>query len=174
MLWPVRRVLVVTVVLAVVCWHAVGLWQRYAPPSPAEASARLMAGTADKQDRLRCLAVVRAAPAEDPLARLRGAAAALLLEDRADWQERVDAAGPEGVLLRGQGDPWPADEAEARRLAADASFGEHGLRRFLFGQWLRARGDAAAAVELDAARAGAIAAGSTLGAELAAAASAGR
>jgi hypothetical protein len=166
----VRRSLALAFVLAVLAWHGVGLWLRFGPMDAAAAAAGLRAGTWDRNDRRRALRTLCEVEPAGPRDRLLALAAAIALDDRPGYARLLAAAGPERALLAGEGATWPPTEAEARALADEAAFGEHWLRHFLLGQWLRAAGDPRAAAELDAAARGAARCEVALGRELAAAA----
>lgn len=136
------------VLLAVAAWHGWGLWAQYGPMAPETALAQLHSGVSNRFDRERRLAVLAEQLLPEPRWRVIAAAAALALEDRAACARLASRPGPEQVVLAGKGAPWSQDETAVALMFEAASFGEHWLRHFLFGQWLRAKGDPRAAGEL--------------------------
>jgi hypothetical protein len=147
------RVLLFATLAVVLAWHGLGLWQRYRPIDATAARERLAGGTLDRDERERCLRVLCRSGAEAG-SPLLAATAAIVLGDRAEYARLLERLGQERALLTGAGTPWPTAQ-ELDNVVAAASFGEHWLRHFLVGQWLRAGDDRRAGDELAAAAASA-------------------
>jgi hypothetical protein len=109
--------------------------------APETALAQLHSGVSNRYDRARRLRVLAGQQLPDARWRVIAAAAALALEDRAACARLASRPGPEQVVLAGKGVPWSQDETAVVAIFEIASFGEHWLRHFLLGQWLRAKGD---------------------------------
>lgn len=162
----VRRGAVYVVLVLVAGWHAIGLWQRVRPITPLEATARLRAGLDDQVDRRRCLEALRDNADADGRSRVLAVAACIALDDRDAYARLLPGLGPERAVVVGDGAPWPSS-TEVEAFVQEASLGEHWLRHFLLGQWLRASGDPRARAEFEAAVGSARWSDATLGGELA-------